>query len=468
MDGSTRWRVAALLGAVACLSAAGCGGGSSDAPANAAAPAVTPSPPAPVSPSPPASEPPAAAPPSALTPACANFYSAGFALSGTRTTDSIAPLAKPVKGVAFAEPAYGTCVVRSTDHVSDGVAGFTRNDYSRRQAFNATGTHYLAYALNGSWHLYETATRQRVKVLPGPGGDAEPQWHATDGDKLYYLPTNGVGMKVNELTVSTGATRVVGDLGARLKARWPTAAVAWTKSEGAPSRDQRYWCFMVEDVNFGTLGVATWDREADSLVGTMNTNGDRPDHVSMSPSGDWCVVSGDGARGTVAYSRDFSQQRKLLAKSEHSDLAVAANGDDLYVSVDYQSAQGDLFMINLRTGERTALLPTYLAGTTNALHISGKGYDKPGWVIVSVYAGDIPAGASRQWMHDKVFAMELKASPRTFNLAFHRSVYNAYWTEPHATVSRDFTKVLFNSNWHTGSKEDVDAYMVELPADAVK
>jgi len=166
----------------------------------------------------------------------------------------------------------------------------------------------------------------------------------------------------------------------------------------------------------------------------------------------------------VAYSRDFSSKRQLLQKSEHSDLAIDANGDDVYVSVDYQSAAGDVFMLNLRTGVRTTLFPTYVAGSATALHVSGKGFNKPGWVLLSTY-GDY---GGTQWLHKKIFAVQLQASPKILNLGFTRAVENGYWTEPHASVNRDFTKVLFNSNWGVNSATDVDAYMIEIPAAAVK
>lgn len=394
----------------------------------------------------------------------AGVYGADFTLSTVQSIDLVATLPKPAKGAQLVEPAYKTCVVRSTDHVADGVSGFTRNDYSRRQAFNADSSQFIAYALDGAWHLYDAKSRARIKALAGPAGDAEPQWSSTDPDVLYYIPTNGVGMKLNELTVSSGVTRTLGDFGARLKAMWPTANAAWTKSEGSPSKDGRYWCFMVDDAQFDGVGVFTWDRDTDTVLGTMSVDGERPDHVSMSPSGSHCVVSGDGPRGTVAYARDFQTNRKLLQKSEHSDIAIDANGDDVYVSVDYQSDRGDLFMVNLRTGERTALLPTYVAGSATALHVSGKSFDNPGWVLVSTY-GDY---GGTQWLHKKIFAVQLKPSPKVYNLAFTRAVENGYWTEPHATVNRDFTKVLFNSNWGVNSDTDVDAYMIELPAGTVR
>lgn len=412
---------------------------------------------------------------SRLSAACASFYAdaGAFTLSTTRQVDAIAELAKPDRGTAFAEPAYDTCVTRATDHAADGVSGFARNDYSRRQAFNADSSHHIVYSLDGFWHLYDTQTQAHLKALSGPAGDAEPQWHPTDPDLLYYLPTNGVGMQVMEVTVSTDTSRVVGDLSARLKERWSSAHVAWTKSEGSPSRDARYWCFMVEDADFGSLGVITWDRDTDTIVGSMDTNGERPDHLSMSPSGEYCVVSSDLSTGTSAYSRDFSQRTQLLHKSEHSDIAIDANGDDVFVAVDYQSDAGDIFMVNIRTGVRTMLLPSYLNGTATALHISGKAFDKPGWVVLSTYADN---SGERQWFHRKVMALELTADPTVYNLAFTHNdnlAYtnngdDGYWHEPHASVNRDFTKLLFNSSWAATSGLDVDAYMVEIPSDALK
>ena len=59
--------------------------------------------------------------------------------------------------------------------------------------------------------------------------------------------------------------------------------------------------------------------------------------------------------------------------------------------------------------------------------------------------------------------MELKADPTIVNLAHTHVVSNGYWSEPHASVNRDFTRVIFNSNWDTGSDLDVDAYIVVLP-----
>ena len=122
-------------------------------------------------------------------------------------------------------------------------------------------------------------------------------------------------------------------------------------------------------------------------------------------------------------------------------------------------------MVNLRTGERTSLFSTYVNGTATAFHVSGKAFGKPGWALVSTY-GDY--GGSQQWLHKKIFAVQLTANPKIYQLAHTRAYTDGYWTEPHASVSRDFTKILFTSNWGVATSLDVDAYMIELPVDALK
>src|SRR3546814_15800194 len=91
--------------------------------------------------------------------------------------------------------------------------------------------------------------------------------------------------------------------------------------------------------------------------------------------------------------------------------------------------------------------------------LSGKAFSRPGWVLMSTYA----RFGAEKWLHERIMAIELKANPRIINLAHHHSNYNGYWTEPHASVSRDFTHVLFSSNWGTSSDLDVAAFMIRLP-----
>jgi len=373
--------------------------------------------------------------------------------------------AKPARGKPFIDPLFKTCVVRATDHAADEVTGFARTDYSRRQSFNADSTKFIVGSKDGSWHHYDARTLKYGGQLPGVGSDAEVQWHPTNPNILYHLPPFGIGMQILELNIANGKSRVVADLSARIKAVWPKAASAWTRAEGSPSADFRYWTLMVDDKDWHGLGILTYDLSTDSIIAAYdfakNKKG-RPDHVSTSPSGAYAVCSWED--GTYAFTRDFSKAVKLHTRSEHSDLALDTNGDDVYVSIDYEASGGYVFTTNIRTGVRTLLFPTYLERTATALHVSGKAFLKPGWVLLSTYK---EVGGPWQWLHGKVFAVELKPNPRIVNIAHHHVAYNEYFTEPHASVNREFTRIVFNSNWDNNSKTDVDTFMVELPLKAL-
>jgi hypothetical protein len=396
---------------------------------------------------------------------CAALSGGSFQLVEGQTNRPFAEVPKPDKGKPFPDPAYGACIVRATDHAHEPTPGFARNDYSRRQAFNADNSRMLVYARDGSWHLYDPAKQKYVGKLPYVGGDAEPQWHPVDPDLLYFVPPNG-GLQLLQLNVRTSRMKTVGDYRARLP--WPAAQHVWTKSEGSPSADARYWCFMVDDADWKSLGIFVWDLQTDKIVGTLDTNGNRPDHVSMSPSGRHCVVSWDAPDGTVSFSQTMARERQVHHGGEHSDLAIGAHGEDIYVSVDYQSRGGQIFMVDLDSGERTDLLPTYLARTATAVHFSGKAFNRPGWVVLSTYgAYNADGGPLRtQWLHAKVFLMQLKANPAVYSLAHHHSSGAGYWSEAQASASRDLTHIAFNSDWGQ-DKDDVDDYVITLPASAL-
>lgn len=174
-------------------------------------------------------------------------------LTGGARLDPLPSGNRPPLRTATAAPVYHSCLVRLTDTAQDGIP--LRTTYSRRQAFNADNSRLILFARNGHWHLYDAKSAAPLKILPHIAGDAEPQWHHSNPDLLYYLPVNGVGMRLHELDTAKGTTRTVADFSARLKARWPSAHAAWTRWEGSPSADNRYWCFMVEDAQWQTLGV---------------------------------------------------------------------------------------------------------------------------------------------------------------------------------------------------------------------
>ncbi|HEX6930179.1 MAG TPA: hypothetical protein VF267_13065, partial [Gammaproteobacteria bacterium] len=310
---------------------AGCGGGGgASTPASVAdnAGATAPATTTPTTTTPTTTTPAANTPPSTTTPvttnpgntgsgreyvkpaACTDFYDSGFQLiEGKDETPPAKGFARPVKGDAYADPAYTSCVVRVTDHDAEGLPGFARNDYSRRQPFNADDSKVLIRSQQGKWHTYDTRTLEYDRLLSISGGEIEPHWHPTNPDLLYVME-NGGGMTISAYNIMTDATKVVADFRdvagiaghpgmSSLTDIWPNAARAFTKGEGAPSADGRYWGLQVETADFKPLGMITYDMKTDTVTGVFDFARDgngigRPDHISMSPSGKYVVPSWNG------------------------------------------------------------------------------------------------------------------------------------------------------------------------------
>lgn len=423
---------------------------------------------------------------------CADFYQPGFQLvQGKDTTRMSSSLPKPAKGVPYRDPAYGTCVVRVADHDAEGLSTQSRNYYSRIQPFNADDSYVLVHSLDGTWHVYDPHTTRHLKKLSLGGGSVEPQWHPTDPKTLFVFPNRG-GMTISTVNVDTLEKRTVADFRSvksihghpgktSILQVWSTAARLWTHWEGSPSADARYWGLMVETSGGSPLGMITYDLQENAITGVFDYasdgNGiDAPDHISMSPSGDYVVPAWNGSGencasrselgttnrpcGLMSYTRDFSHGVGLTVRGPHSDIGIDANGRDVIVAGDYDS--GWVEMWDLGSGQGTRLWQIYENGNSTAMHISAKNFDKPGWVLVSTYMEKQPG-----WYVNKLFAVEMKANPRILNIAHTYNTVESYFSETHAAVNRDFTRVLYNSNWNTANYDNTDAYMVVLPPGSV-
>lgn len=416
---------------------------------------------------------------------CDNFYSSGFRLAQGKLNPPMVSRPKPAKGQRTREPNFKTCMFRATNHRTEPSDTFIRNDYSRRQAFNTSSTYFITYSHDGSWHLYNARTLKHLRRLTPLAGDAEPQWHPTNHNILYYLPTNG-GTRLMKLDVRNNRSSTAVNFKGRLPSWASSAAHIWTRSEGSPSANGRYWGFLVYDADWNMLGHIVWDLQQNRLVGSRRTSAPA-DNGSISALGRWFVVS--GSNGVWAWSADFRRKKKIDAYGGvHSDLAIGPNGHDYFVSVDYESNNGDVYFVDLDRCPsvsasassapecpRTVLFSMYPTGAWATFHFSGKAFKKPGWVLISSYDTQSNRGAV-PWFNNKIFAVQLKASPKIHPLAYtHRVPVTSgdttgagnYWSEPHATVNRAFTRIAFNSNWGNSRGVDIDVYMIKLPFDVL-
>jgi len=406
---------------------------------------------------------------------CNNFYPTDWSLTEGMSNPTPPSMPKPDKGVVFSEPSFNTCVVRATIHDVEPPVTFARNDYSRREAFNADNSRLLVYASDGFWHIYDANTLQWVERLDGPAGDAEPQWDPVDPNAFYFVPING-GKSLRKMHVNTNTWETVADFTSSLPSWASSAQHIWTRSEGSPSKDARYWAFQLEDSNFNILGYMTWDLQTNQMVGSRQMTS-RPNNVSMTPSGRWVVEVNTPTR---VWSPDFSVKKNLGIKPEHVDVAVGVDGHDYFVGPAYESDNGDVFATDLDACPsvpadapdgpvcpRVVLFQLYHDGSTAALHVSGKAFNKPGWMLMGTYITTPQRDGTYPWYTDKLFAIEIAPSPRVYNLGYHRVYSDGYWTEPHASPNRDFTRLMFNTNWGNESSTDVDDYMIELPQNAI-
>jgi hypothetical protein len=157
---------------------------------------------------------------------------------------------------------------------------------------------------------------------------------------------------------------------------------------------------------------------------------------------------------------------------------LGANGHDYYISADV-TAGGDtrcspnpngwLYSLDIDAGwvsRDYATGKNYIynmfgySGTpfTGYSHISGKAFDAPGLVVVSTYG--CPSNCSA--LADSVFLVELATSAIT-PLARLNNAYFTYYSEPHASISRDGTKVIVNTDWGTsGDESRIDAYIIDV------
>ena len=386
-------------------------------------------------------------------------------------------LSEPPPRTPFRDEVFGTCLVRVTDRSSDlspdDPSAGLKNEYSRAQSFNADGSLLLARGIDGTWYLYDAQTLQPLGEL---SISQEPRWDANDPHLLYYTEET----RLMALDVGSGEQRVVHDFAADLPGQSPAAI--WTRYEGRPSIDTRYWGLMAEDEDWLPAAFLVYDRHADQVTirDTRRMAGieDDVDHVTISPLGTYFLASfdrscergqpGDDARpcGLMVYDRDLTNGRSVLRTIGHYDPALDAQRREVII---YQDIDTDhISVLDLETGAVTPLFAIDFGHTPIGFHFSGLAHDRPGWALVSTYSGGHPTAFT--WMDDQVFAVELKAGGRVVRLAHTHSVVDEnqehdYWAEPHGSVNQDFTRIVFTSNWGRSGTAEVEMYVIELPRD---
>jgi len=381
---------------------------------------------------------------------------------------------EPPARIPFRDPVFGACLVRVTDRHADlspdDTSAGLKNEYSRVQSINADGSLILVRGIEATWYIYSAGSLQPLGQLPI---EIDPRWSATDPNIIYFSSET----RLMSCNTQTGEMATVHEFANDLPGK---NGMVWTRYEGSPSFDGRYWGLMAEDENWLASAYLIYDLQTDSVLATRDLTAwpddeRESDSVTISPLGNYFLVQMDkycepGQSGTDAhpcglmvYDRDLQNGRGLLRIVGHSDTALDAENREVFV---YQDIDTDnIAMLDLETGIVTPLWPIDFSHTPIGLHISGRAFHRPGWALISTYDGD---PTSYTWMDDSVFAIELKPSGRVVRLAHTHSLVDEsmehdYWAEPQASVNPDFTRILFTSNWGRSGTGEVEMYLITLP-----
>ena len=378
---------------------------------------------------------------------------------------------EPVPHIPFRDAIYGGCVVRVTDRKNDlpneDPSKGLKNAYSRIQSFNADGTLIMVRSLEAYFYVYDAMTLDLLGALPSM---SDPRWSNLYPHLIYDIDE----LRLMSFNLNTGERQPVHDFSEDFTDQ--DIAAVWTRWEGNPSIDDRYWALMAEDRDWMTAAFIVYDLEADQIISRREFHSPQDvDSVTMSPLGNYVLAqfefcergalgSGDHPCGLMVYDRHLEHARGLLRIVGHSDVALDADGNEIFFYQDIDADQ--IAMMNLATGKISNLFPidfTYCDAC--GMHFSGLGYQFPGWGLVSYCDGD---PITRMWMDDHIFAVELKSGGQVVRFAQHHSRVDPnqdhdYWAEPHASVNRDFSRIVFTSNWGRSGTDEVDMYMILLP-----
>jgi hypothetical protein len=380
-------------------------------------------------------------------------------------------LPEPQARAPFRDPVFGTCVIRVTDRQSDlspdDDSGGLKNEYSRVQSFNADGTLLVARGTEATWYLYDALSLQPLGEMPV---EVEPRWDAGDPHVLNYIDET----RLMSLNVRTGHQAVIHDFASDVTQL--RDGMVWTRYEGSPSFDGRTWGLMAQQGDGRVEALLVYDRAEDRVVATRDVpRGAEIDSVTISPRGttflayfdDYCeqgdLGDDDHPCGLMAYDRELRHGRGLVRIIGHSDAALDAEGREVLI---FQNIDTDhISLLYLSSGEVVDLFPIDFSHSPIGLHFSGRASFVPGWAVVSTYSGGHPV--DQTWMDDSVFAVELKPGGRLVRFAHTHSLVDEnqehdYWAEPQASVNRDFTRVVFTSNWGRSGSDEVEMFMVSL------
>lgn len=356
--------------------------------------------------------------------ACLTVCSGGNALAGAvyppntiyDGPKNVPPLSRPGYLQTVTDPVFGTTITRITDESMNlGSNQYLQHHYSKDQPWNSDMT---LIKLKGTRAILDAKTYQ---VFKKPSGKGESRWSTVDPNIMFYVNGN----QFRKWNVRSDADTLLHT--------FSEGALEIGPYEGNISVGDRYVVLTV-----GTLAIV-YDIVNDVIIAAKDLG--PIDWATISQSGNYIVVRPDPQTlGVLVYDRNLNLLRKIFNKGQHGDIGYDTAGNEVYAQM------CPMQMARLDNGQVTSL------GANLCGHLSTRNYLRPGWASVT-------DGSS----NGEIFAIKLDGSKTVERFAQGRTSGSNYDAEAKGVISPDGSKVMWNSDWGSGT---VYAYVAEMPVDS--
>lgn len=339
----------------------------------------------------------------------APVYPPNVAWSGTVSQP---PLARPAYRQTVVDPVFGSNITRiSGDEMNPTNPLYLQHNYSKDQPWNAdmtliklAGAVYILnandYTVFRQWNFHNDA-----------------RWSTVDPNILFYT-TGSQFRKVNVRTLTD-----------TLVHNFSQGNIQLGPYEGNISIGDGMAVFSVGQVNI-VYNIATNTEGLSINLGVAGS-----DWTTISASGSQAVVCSNTGGGIHVYSTNLSFLRTLFSDCEHGDIGYDLSNNE--VMAELCSTR----YARLDNAAVTNLTPSGCDG-----HLSTRNYNRRGWAYITQFG--------------MIYAKRLDGTNIVERFAHHRSTEASYDSQAKGVVSPDGTKVMWNSDWGSGT---VYAYVAEMP-----
>lgn len=377
---------------------------------------------------------------------------------------------------SYTDPDFNTRISRITDAAILGKR--EKHFYAKQNPWNSNSSYVLLVSGGAFWHLHDGQNYSFIRDLNiGFGGlNADPVWHPTDPNIIFYM----YGNEARKIDVRTNTVTTLH--------KFSQYAYIWTQGEGTK---------VAPDGRTLLVGMSSASNAQDMFVYNYITDKVGPAYplkqgqsngdinwAGIALTGKYAAVAYNGVGwsegdGLGAYSIDnntyaLTYLGNLFNKWYHEDFAIDTDGSDVIVTSDTSMA----ILYKLKFADLSKTMIQNFGYWGMGKHYSGSCSNKPGWILVSTYAmsSEFPDGVDEPF-EDEVYALKLDGSSEVRRIAHTRSSTNDpscggsaggvlcdYWATPRVTANKDCSKIMFDSNFrdvsNNGSK--VDVYVVDL------